>query len=207
MSTLNSSNGNQGGWTPSGIGRPLLIVLAIAGAIYLITRNGCDNSFAGLIGLRHLKVDTWAEWCEHLSDVDMFERYNAFSLSYEPDSIRADFVRNFHPLFLKEVAKTYLAGATPDDKVVKELVRLKMIGVWNEGTTLHFANEIGIDLEDRFLERWLYTIEEDLKKERSQQSELEYLVYSTISSMFKTLILHGPNRSVATIELAFRFGK
>lgn len=194
-------------WTPKALGRLSLILIAIVGSVYLVTRNGCDNPLAALVGLRNLKVDTWAEWGDQISGVDLFKKYNAFSVSYEPDSIRSDFVRNFHPLFVEQCAKTFLAGAKSDDPVVQELVRLKMIGVWNEGTTLHLVNQIGFDIEDKFLEKWSLSIGEDLKREESDQSREEYLVYGTISSMFRELVLHGPRDEIQTIRLAFNFGK
>lgn len=189
------------------IGRLSLIAIVILGFVYLVTRNGCDNSVAAFVGLRNLKVDTWAEWGDQISGVDLFKEYNAFSVSFEPDSIRVDFVRHFHPLFVEQCANTYLAGTKPDDNVVQELVRLKMIGVRNDGTILHIANQIGIDIEDRFLEKWSSAIEEDLRKQKSQQSNEEFLIYGTISSMFKELVLHGPDGRTQTIKLAFNYGK
>lgn len=194
-------------WTTKSISKFSIGAIAILAFVFFVTRNGCDNPLAGLIGFRHLNVDTWAEWGDQISGVDMFKKYNAFSVSYHADSIRSDFVRQFHPYFVAECAATYLDGAQSDDKVVQELVRLRMIGVWNEGTTLHLSNQIGIDVEDKFLEKWSLMIQGELRKSKSEQSKEAYVIYGTISSMFEKLVLHGPGGQTDIIKLAFDFGK
>ena len=73
----------------------LLIILFI----FLITRNGCDNSIAGILGVRNVTIDTWDGWKEQLRGIDHFEKYGAISVGFNEDSIRFDFVEKFDEIF------------------------------------------------------------------------------------------------------------
>ncbi len=60
---------------------------------------------------------------------------------FAPDSIRDSFVKWYDSLVTQDAAENYLA-ASASDTVVRELHRLRMVGVWRDGTALHFANTL-----------------------------------------------------------------
>jgi hypothetical protein len=159
-------------------------LVGFVAVIYLFTRNGCDNEVAGLFRLRMVKVNTWERWREHLTGTDLYLKYGAFNVSYEPDSIRSDFARHL-PLFVFK--KTF---ASPPR-------------IWNERTTLLIAsltNEPDFGTVKTFFE-------ELAKREWTDLPEEEYFIHLTIASLFQEAVVQGPDDQTARIRLPFIYGE
>lgn len=163
------------GWVLLG-GAAACVILLV-----LFTRNGCDNEFAALLRLRMVSVDTWAEWREHLAGTDLYLKYRAFTVTYEPDSIRTDFVE-----FL-----TINANANSP-----------LTHLWNQGTALHVDSRSDQEFDEAsaFFERLTRREWADLPQE-------EYYIHATIASLFQEVIIHGPGGRTSRISLPFLYGE
>lgn len=157
-------------------------------AILLITRNGCDNDFAGYFRVRTLSVDTWPEWCDYLNNVNLHTKYGALSVSYEPDSIRADFVRKFPTSLAQTMAGTYDSSAR--------------FQVWNDSTILHVACETR---QDRT--QWETALKEQFKADWSKLPSDQFLVNATIASLFTEAVLHGSKGDTTRLSMPYLFGR
>jgi len=188
--------------------KPLLVIGASLLGAYLFTYNGCDNRFAGAIDLRVLKIDTWDEWKAYLFDPSGgFQIYTGTrKVSFDTDSIRADFVRAFYEDFIKEYEKEPLAEAL-SEKELQELDRLKMLGVWAEGTHMHISYEMWpiLEPEEEFFQKLVISWKRYLNAKREELTRDTYPESATIRSLFSKLDLHGPGNQEATIELPFTF--
>jgi hypothetical protein len=92
------------------------------------------------------------------------------------------------------------------DRVVSELERLRMIGAWSEGTTLHIANslmyeepDLGFDEFDQTEQEWRALL--DLREGRRDLDEQAYCLAGTISAVFAEVQLHGPHDRIAVIPV------
>jgi len=154
-------------------------------------------------------VDTWEGWCSQLLGEDLYEKYNTFVIGFDDAAIRDDFVQEYNQLIVDRITELYLGGKKPkDDIVVNELVRLKMIGVWNEGNDLYLANclliidnELGIDE----FEVWANNFREflDIKRNRDKLDNFQYCIYGTINTHFENFIFIGPDDRTTKITLEF----
>jgi hypothetical protein len=164
-----------------------VLVGGLAGLIVVVvlfTRDGCDNDFAALLRLRMVSVDTWAEWREHLAGTDLYLKYRAFTVRYEPDSIRSDFLRR----------------ALIDLPFVRSLNTARL---WNEGTTLHVG---GLTTDLQFQDAANF-FEHVMKHEWVNLPQDEYFIHATIASLFQEVVLHGPNDRTSRISLPFLYGE
>lgn len=154
-------------------------------------------------GCSHHEVDTWEEWCEQISGVDLEKKYNKwglfFSVRHNADAIRRDFTEKDNLIVLTDIGSKYLGGARPDSKVMQEIARLKMVGVWSEGNTLHIANSLlikdnkmGISEFPEFVEKYRFYL--NLKANRNSLDDFQYCLFGTINSVFDTVVLHGPDK-------------
>ncbi len=154
-------------------------------------------------GCSHHEIDTWEKWCEKMSGVDLEKKYNKwgfFAVSYNANAIRNDFTKKFNDIVVSDIGIKYLAGAKPDSKVIQELSRLRMIGVWSEGYTLHIANsllikddKLGINEFNEFVTKFKYYL--DIKSIRDRLDDFQYCLFGTINSFFDTVVLHGPDEN------------
>lgn len=152
--------------------------------VFLFTRNGCDNEFAALLRLRMVSVDTWDEWREHLAGTDLYVKYGAFSVTYEPDSIRSDFLRS---------ALTNLSFFRS----------LNNVHLWNEGTTLH-VDSLASDSETQ---ETINFFEHVVKHEWVNLPQEEYYVHATMASLFQEVVIHGSSNRTSRIPLPFFYGE
>lgn len=180
----------------SSAGLVVVLVLLLAGG-FALAHNGFDNDLAGLLGVRALRVDTWAEWCDHVAALDLHRKYGAMDVTYGFDSIRADFVRSYEPIFARESLAN--SGA---DRDPSELIREQQIRVWNSGTALNIENRV--TGQHRL---WAASVEAKLKQDWSGLTHEEFLVYATISSIFSEVVLHGRDSLATTIRLPFVAGE
>lgn len=149
-------------------------------------------------------IDTWEGWCTQLLGKD----HDAFWIGFDDKAIRADFIKKYNDFIVDKIAYKYLDGAKPTDVVVKELVRLKMIGVWNEGDNLYLSNEllmvdkeIGFDEFTEWAKRFRFYL--DIVKNREQMDDFQYCIYGTINTHFENFILLGPDGRSLVIPLEF----
>ena len=93
--------------------------------------------------------------------------------------------------------------------VLQELARLKMLGVWAEGTHLHISYEAWphLELEEDYFQKLGMFYQRSLNAKREELNGDDYPLYATIRSLFSNLTLHGPVNQETTIELPFTFEK
>ena len=160
------------------------------------------------VGCTHHEVNSWERWCEQITGVDLETRYNRrggfFAVSFDADAIRDDFVDKFSQVIVTQAASQYLGGVEPENQVVQELVRLKMLGVWRLQTHLHWANS----LDEYAL--FLNSVESALANYRERlfdgerSSDLPFAsrcFWGTLDGVFSGMTLHGAGDRSSTIEL------
>lgn len=157
-------------------------------------------------------VNTWDGWCSQLLGEDLYDKYNTFSISFDHEAIRDDFVKRYDELVIQNIAYRYLGGASSDDPTVKEIKRLKMIGVWSEGNDLYLRNdlliideELGIDDFVEWEKKFRKSIEAAQKYE--DMEDIPYCIFGTMNTHFAKFILIGPNKKSVSIPLDFTFKK
>lgn len=161
--------------------------------IILLILKGCSKH----------EVDTWPEWCEQIAGVNLEKKYNKgfiFSVSFNKEAIRKDFIEQYNLLVLSNVGSKYMGGAEPNSNVMKELSRLQMVGVWSEGDKLHIANvllfkdkRLGLDEFPEFVKNYKFYL--NLNDNRNKLDDYQYCLFGTINSLFESVVLHGPEKS------------
>ena len=162
----------------------------------IILSSGCKNRVS-------YNVTTWEEWCSQLLGEDLNKKYNSPGVTFDGDAIREDFVKQYNELIIKLIANRYLSGASQDDEVVKDMVRLKLIGVWREGDNIILRNELlsegyvqGIDE----FEEWKLRFRDSINsaKNNEKMDDIQYCIFGTMNTHFANFILKGPkNKSIA----------
>jgi hypothetical protein len=153
-------------------------------------------------------VDNFDGWCSQLLGEDLYRKYNTSAIGYNHSSIREDFVKDYNDTIVAIIADRYLDGASPQEKVVQELVGLKMIGTYRIGNDLYLENQLMIiDKElgiDEFSE-WEKFFRQNLTVKLYDQSvdKLQYCIYGTINTHFESFILKGPDNRFVKIPLEF----
>ncbi len=127
-------------------------------------------------------VDTWDGWCSKILGEDLYEKYNTFGIGFDDNGIRADFVQKYNDFISEKIDEQYLDGAKLDDPVVQELMRLKMIGVYNEGNDLHLSNsllvvdeELGIDDFQEWENNFRHYLD-DIEQNRQDLDDFQYCI-------------------------------
>lgn len=158
--------------------------------------------FANQISDKSYVVNTWDDWCLHLRDENLNEKYNATTIIYVDQLIRADFIKKYNYMAIDSMARQKLAGASYEDPVVQEWLRLKLVGVWSENDD--------IIVTDTFLEPEEFTnIANEFKNYLSienakiDKQDLNYCIYGTMNTHFKNFIFRGPENMNVTIPLDF----
>jgi hypothetical protein len=123
------------------------------------------------------KVDTFPEWCEQISGVDLEEKYSPFwtvifSVSFNGEDIRDDYTKFLNELHIS--------------KVGNEKTRM----VWREGTELHLISIASFFEMDKqvLLDEWEYEIER--AKSFSHTDSGDYCLYGSVASLFDRLYIH-----------------
>lgn len=153
-------------------------------------------------------VNTWDGWCSQILGEDLYQKYNTLGIDFDDNGIRADFVQNYNNFIAERIAEQHLDGAKLDDPVVQELMRLKMVGVYNEGNDLYLSNSLLIVNEDLGInefEKWENNFRNylDIEQNRQEMDDFQYCIYGTINTHFKNFILKGPDNKSVIIPLEF----
>lgn len=146
----------------SGAGRIVLsIVLAVSVA-------GCSEH----------RVDTFAEWCEQITGVDLEAKYApfwavVFSVSFDGDAIRDDFVK-----FL-------------NDSLMKKVENRAPQMAWREGPELHLVNPSSLMViePETVIDAWRKGIEK--AKHYKSDDNADTCLYGTVTSLFDNLHIHS----------------
>tara|TARA_B100000315_G_C14463251_1_gene534745 strand:- start:75 stop:974 length:900 start_codon:yes stop_codon:yes gene_type:complete len=194
--------------------KKLLFGLLIIIFVFLVARNGCDNSFAGILGIRSVTIDTWVEWQEQLLGVDHFEKYGAISVEFDEESIRSDFVEKIDEIFSSRVFENVFGDFSKNDSVFSELRRTRIIGVWRVGKILHMSDHLSytLSLTNDYFNEWIestkWMLDSTIDKHIDGRiNDATYLLISTISSLFNKLVLHGENDKIIELDLPYYFGE
>jgi hypothetical protein len=131
-----------------------------------------------VVGCARHKVDTFPEWCEQITGVNLEKEYRPFwavifSVSFDGDAIRDDFAAFLNKTHLEKVQ-----NRTP-----------KM--AWREGTQLHLVNlsSFLVIEPEKVIEEWRQGIER--AKEHKDTDPADICLYGTITSLFDSLHIHS----------------
>lgn len=131
-----------------------------------------------ILGCSEHRVDTFPEWCEQITGVDLQKKHASFwavifSISFDGDAIREDYTA-----FLN---KTHL------EKVQNRAPKM----AWRRGTELHLVNlsSFLVIEPEKVIEEWRRGIE--LAKEHKHTDPADICLYGTLASMFDSLHIHS----------------
>lgn len=130
------------------------------------------------LGCARHHVDTVPEWCEQITGVNLADKYQPFwgvifSVSFDGDAIRDDFVREMNKLHL--------------EKVQHRSPRM----AWREGTAFHLINlSTLLQIEPvKIIEEWRQGIEADKAGEIRDRGGR--CLFGMITSLFDSMHIHS----------------
>jgi len=167
------------------VGGAVFLVL-LAGYAYLYFR-GWEHPLGKLVGVYRHRVSTVAQFCEQLRGEDLFDKYNASSLSFDCEAVRNDFTSSLHSSIVADNS-TLVGGPGP---AMDEIVRLRLLGAWRERDVLHIAN-LSISDEDPFTKftPWKTQMAKAVAK-RVEPTDEDYCSLKTLQILFAEVWLHG----------------
>lgn len=131
-----------------------------------------------LSGCTEHRVDTFPEWCEQISDVDLEKKYGRswaviFSVSFDAEAIRDDYTSVLNKIHLEKVQNRA-------DKMA-----------WRKGTELHLVNlsSLVVVEPEKVIDEWRRGIE--LDKQLKYEHPADKCMYGTLTSMFDSLHIHS----------------
>jgi len=145
-------------------------------------------------------IDTWNKFCDHILE----KNNDSFITSFNYPAIRNDFIKQYNKLVIQNIAYFYLDGMKPDDKVVKEMERLKMIGVELKDNNIIINNSFLVN--DKELQEWKARYTNYINASKSNTNQLDdyqTCMYDTINSFFDKLIIKGSDQKQTSIKLEF----
>jgi hypothetical protein len=174
------------------IGITLLAVLAFGVGFY----QAC---------LTKHKITTWDEYCEYVDGKDLYRKYRVAMLAFDYDSIRDDFVREFHASFVSSTKEQF---SMKQNFLLSELENLKMLGAWREGMHLHAANNFVTSKPDvggaltfpEWVAQYKKFTDPAFLKSKGDLSSYEYCVFRSMNALFEDVTIHGESET-ATILL------
>lgn len=130
-----------------------------------------------LVGCINHEVDTFPEWCEQISGIDLESKYGKpwapiFSVSFKSDKIRDDFTAFLNNSYVEKAEK-----------------RASKI-VWREETILNIMNLSALFViePDAFISEWRHGVE--TAKTFSHTDPVDKCLYGTVTSLFDTVKIH-----------------
>ena len=178
------------------IGLSILVVIAFAIGFY----QAC---------LTKHNVNSWNEYCAYINGEDLYRQYRVASLAFDYDSIRDGFVAKYHDLFIQNTKEQF--GWKNPNFVLSEMERLKMLGVWREGTHLHAANSLVTSNDPvggsltfaEWLAQYKKLTNPEALKDKGDLSDIEFCVFRSMNDLFDDVTIHGDTET-ATIPLQHR---
>ena len=138
----------------------------------------CVSLAGNIAACSEHRVDTFPEWCEQITGVDLEAKHSPFwavifSVSFDGDAIRDDYV-------------TFLNDAHME-KVEYRAPRM----AWREGTELHLVNLSSLlRIEpEKIIGEWRQGI--DTAKRFEHDNDVDVCLYGTVTSMFDSLHIHS----------------
>ena len=123
-------------------------------------------------------VDTFSEWCEQITGVDLEQQYSpswsvSFSVSFDGDAIRDDYVRVLNDAHMEKVGNRSPRMA------------------WRQDTDLHLINlsSLLVVEPEELISEWRRGIE--AAKTYSHKDPSETCLYGTLANMFDSLHIHS----------------
>jgi hypothetical protein len=135
-------------------------------------------SLVFIAGCAEHKVDTFAEWCEQITGVDLQKKYTPFWAVSLGVSFDGEAIRDSYAEFLNKSHLHAVQNRTP-----------RM--AWREGTALHLIN-ISSFLEveaKQTIDEWRNGIDAD--KAGKLRKQPERCIFGTLTSMFDSLHIHS----------------
>jgi hypothetical protein len=181
------------------IGLAILLVLAFGFGFY----QSC---------LTKHTVNSWGEYCAYIDGDDLYHKYRVAMIGFDFEAIRNEFVHKYHDAVIGNAKEQLFQNKS--NFVLSELERLKMLGVWREGTHLHVANNLvtsddsfgGIPKFSEWANQYKNATNPDALKDKRDRPSHEYCVFRTMNDLFEDLTLHG-EKETATIPLQNSKGK
>jgi hypothetical protein len=120
-----------------------------------------------------------------------------------------DFTRWYDSVTVESIANDFLGGAVRSDSVVRELERLRMIGVWRDGTHLHVTNSLLYSETDSVPAKFTFDgLVADYRRyldlqDKPTMPDLQKCLFSAINAYFEDLTVHGPKKRTQLIRTAY----
>ena len=141
----------------------------------------CISLAGNIAACSEHRVDTFHEWCEQITGVDLKAKHSPlwaviFSVSFDGDAIRDDYVTFLNDAHMEKVE--YRAPRT----------------AWREGTELHLVNLSSLlRIEpEKIIGEWRQGI--DTAKRFEHNNDADVCLYGTVTSMFDSLHIHSMER-------------
>ncbi len=135
-------------------------------------------SLLALAACAEHRVDTFSEWCEQITGVDLEEKYSPFwavifSVSFDGNGVRDDYVQFLNNTLLKVVENRA-------DRMA-----------WRDGADLHLQNVSGLmDVEPEVaISDWQAGIARHLNSESEDDSDVCF--FGTVASMFDGVTIYS----------------
>ncbi len=175
----------------------LVFVFLFVGYGYLYF-TGWEHPLARFIGVYHHRVSTVPQYCEQLMGEDLFERYDASSLSFDCESIRDDFTSFIYTRMVTDNRELF-GGPGP---VLDEIVRLRLLGAWREGDVLHIASPFTSD-DDPFSALFTPWKEQmaDLVTKDVEVADEDFCSVKTLQTLFTKVWIHGGEDENASFDV------
>lgn len=184
----------------------IIIALASACGTVQALRSGVRAARRAGLGVtpRVLRVRSLDDYCQLLAAEA--DKSSVVFPEYELDPLRDSVVSAYRGAILAPVTRAAFGKELPEtDHVVAELVRLRMIGAWRDGTHLHLADELGAgwgDQKESALALWQEALKQELHPPTGDNQDASArCFYGAVNDLFVDLTLHGPGSGTATISL------
>ncbi len=140
-------------------------------------------------------ISTFEGFCEAELSPPRRSAFGTEARTFAPNLIRTSFVRWYDSVVVQVAASQSLGGVPPSDSAVRELRRLRLIGVWNDGPHLHVADVAwgtgpdGIAPSlDSVVAQYRHFLSLDPKPPMDSVKEC---TFAAIDAFFSSLTVHG----------------
>jgi hypothetical protein len=146
--------------------------------------------------------------CSLILDDQLLTRYKHTNPELNDKIVREDFVKKYNDFISEKIVENHLPGATLEDPLTQELMRLKMIGAYGEGNNLRIVNTQLIIVEEHGInefQEWEIAFRHYLNSGQGGKdlNDFQSCIYGAMNKYFENLILVGPDDREAIIPLQF----